>query len=116
MLNQKKLWKVKLSVLSLILLFLIALPVQAVLYNKNGFLLHGSSKEGWIFLTPKVDYFAMWLGEDLGAIWINKETRLSTCLTIRGGQEDECTLREFSILLANFPYELIEDLKKNQKN
>jgi hypothetical protein len=78
---QKELWKIALPLVSLILLFLIILPVHAILYNQDGFLLHGSPEEGWIFITPEVDYFAMWLGEDLGSIWIDKQTGDSECLT-----------------------------------
>ena len=111
MFNQKELWKIVLPLVSLVLLFLSILPVQAILYNQDGFLLHGSPEEGWIFITPEVDYFAMWLEEDLGSIWIDRQTGDSECLVIRNGNPETCEIRELSILMHYFPSQLIEELK-----
>lgn len=67
---------------------------------------------GWILITPNEDYFATWLETDtLGAMWIERNTNLSTCLIIKNGKENECTLQQFSILMNRFPREIIEDLK-----
>jgi len=112
---QKELWKIALPLVSLIFLFLIIPPVQAILYNQDGFLLHGSPEEGWIFITPEVDYFAMWLGEDLGSIWIYKQTGFSECLMIRKGNPETCEIKELSILMHYFPIQLIEELKASVK-
>ena len=95
-----------------ILLLSIALPIQASLYNQSGFILDGSAKTGWILITPTDDYFGYWLAENvLGSIAIDKETRIATCWLIKDGLEEKCSPQDFSILIFNFPYQLIEDLK-----
>ena len=109
MFNHKELWKIALPLVSIILLFLVIVPVQAILYNQNGFLLHGSPEEGWIFITPEADYFAMWLEEDLGSIWIDRQTGDCECLMVRQGNPETCETRELSILMHYFPSQLIEE-------
>ncbi len=96
-----------------ILLLLIASPIQAILYNENGFIFSGSAENGWMLITPTEDYFGFWLRENvLGSISIDKETRIADCWLIEKGSEEKCSLQDFSILLTKFPYELIEDLKQ----
>lgn len=94
-----------------ILLLSIALPIQASLYNQDGFTLSGNPNEGWLFITPLWDYFGYWLGDILGSMAINKETKVADCWLIENGLEKKCSTQDFSILLFNFPYQLIEDLK-----
>lgn len=109
----KKIIIIILFILLAIVLF-IALPINALVYQQGEFLLYGSPEEGWIFLTPKYNYFAIWLGKDLGCMWIERETRLVTCLMIRKGKEAECSMQEISILVSNFPHELIQSLRNWQ--
>ena len=94
--------------LLLLLLFPMLVSAQTI-YQDNDFIFH-QYEDGWILLTPKYDYFAVWLGKDLGAMWIERKTGFTTCLIINQGIEQECSFREFSILLTKFPYEIIERL------
>ena len=97
---------------TLILLILLLLPLITCAYQENGFTLYGNPEDGWVFITPDESSFTMWIGEDLGTIAIEKGTewRLTTCILIRNGKQDECSLREFSILFYNFPKEFITSL------
>ena len=69
------------------------------------------------FWNPPDDvyYFGTWLDSGWGSITINKETKIvDTCWMIKHSnpyQADECSVYDFSILQANFPHKLIEDLK-----
>ena len=77
---------------------------------EGGFILEGSPETGWILIMSEFDYFAKWLGEDLGAMWVYTD-QTSDCLIIRKGEPTDCTLQEFSILLCYYPAKRIEELK-----
>lgn len=102
------------KILIVILLFALAFSAQAqeVLYNQDSFILSGNPIDGWIFITPKFNYFGYWLTDNiLGSMTINKETRIADCWLIEDNLQLACSIKEFSILMFNFPYQLIEDLK-----
>jgi len=61
--------------------------------------LTGSPSEGWRWCGDGFNYFAMWIGEYLGAILYYTTTDLYQCLMIRNGVPDECSLEELSILM-----------------
>ena len=98
--------------LGVILLSLIALPVQAILYQQDGFILKGSPSENWILITPQYNYFAYWEGNELRSIWIERTTGATECLIIRDGIPTDCTINEFSTLLYVYPFEEIQQLIK----
>ena len=64
----------------------------------------GSSEEGWYFTTPDFQYYAYWQDIELWAMWIYTDNPVSECLIISAGQERDCSIREFSIILYNFPF------------
>ena len=80
------------------------------LFNSPDFTLY-QGENSWVLITPQYDYYAVWLGQDLGAMWIERNSGLSTCIIIRKGTEQDCSLKEFSIMMNRFPRELIKSLK-----
>ena len=75
-------------------------------YQQANFALYGNAEKGWIFITPKVAYYSMWLGNELGTIGED-----GFCVMIKRGNPYDCAAEDFSILLYNYPTEGIEKLR-----
>ena len=87
----------------LILSFLLlGLNCYALTYDQGGYSLSGSPEDGWRLTGTDFTYFAMWIGEDLGAIWYYAGTNLYQCIMIRNGTPYNCSLKDLSILMYNY--------------